>query len=143
AGTCTPLWTASGLVADATPAVAGGRVFVDGGDLEAFDATGVTNCSSTTPKTCTPLWTGTIGQNLAESIAVANGVVYVRAGDLKLYGFDAAGQNNCDTTTATCSPLLVTDPTDGSHSGPVVANGVVYLGSSTGVDAFVPGSGSG
>ena len=79
--TCTPLWTAAGAGGEPplspAPAVANGVVYVgSNGQLYAFSAAGTTGCSGT-PKTCTPLWTGTSNGNATlASPAVANGVVY-------------------------------------------------------------------
>jgi hypothetical protein len=61
-----------------SPAVANGVVYVGSvqGKLYAFSAVGTTGCSGT-PKTCTPLWTGTSPSNTTyASPAVANGMVY-------------------------------------------------------------------
>jgi len=57
--------------------VAGGVVYVGANaSLDAFSAAGTTGCSGT-PKTCTPLWTGTSNGNATfSSPALANGVVY-------------------------------------------------------------------
>jgi outer membrane protein assembly factor BamB len=74
------------------------------GNLEAFDANGITNCSGT-PKVCQPLWTGPTGPNTAvlgegTAPAVANGVVYIASTESEasaipptLYAFDANGFN--------------------------------------------------
>src|SRR5205807_1916897 len=69
-------------------------------------AAGSTGCSGSPPnKTCTPLWTGTIGAVIESSPAVAGGMVYVGANNGKLYAFDAAGSTNCSGTPKTCTPL--------------------------------------
>jgi outer membrane protein assembly factor BamB len=128
--TCSPLWTATtgGAIYSSSPAVANGVVYVgsDDGKLYAFDAAGVTNCSGT-PKTCSPLWTATIGGEVRTSPAVANGVVYVGDGSYGLYAFDAAGDTNCSGTPKTCMPLWAAF-TGGYGESPAVANGVVYVG---------------
>jgi hypothetical protein len=98
------------------------HVFTD--KLYAFDAAGTTNCSGT-PKTCTPLWTGTVGSGGGSSPAVANGVVYVESD--KLYAFDAAGSRGCSGSPTICTPLW-TGASRG-FSSPAVANGVLYAGS--------------
>jgi outer membrane protein assembly factor BamB len=61
-----------------SPAVANGVVYVGSDDhrLYAFDAAGTINCSST-PKTCTPLFSADVGDVVESSPAVANGMVYV------------------------------------------------------------------
>ena len=90
---CTPLWTgAPGFRCVCSVSVAGGLVYAGSarytsGNLYAFDASGVTNCSGT-PKTCTPLWTGPTGRNyLNSAAAVVNGVVYVASGYANLRVF--------------------------------------------------------
>jgi outer membrane protein assembly factor BamB len=136
--TCKPLWTGTtGQIYFSSPAVSGGVVYVAAtdGKFYAFSAAGTTGCSGT-PKTCTPLWTaaiaggGTTGQS---SPAVANGVVYVGAGNT-LYAFSAAGTTGCTGTPKTCTPLW-TAAADGASS-PAVAGGVVYVGGFNGLDAF-------
>jgi outer membrane protein assembly factor BamB len=129
--TCSPLWTAAtGDAVYSSPAVANGVVYVgvegpSGGALDAFDASGVENCTGT-PKTCSPLWTGPTPLGIESSPAVANGIVYV--GESQLYAFDAAGVTNCSGTV--CSPLRVVPESTGfGNSGPSVANGKLYIGS--------------
>jgi outer membrane protein assembly factor BamB len=56
------------------------------------------------------------------SPAVANGVVYVGAGDDKLHAFDAARGTKLWTATTGASV----------DSSPTVANGMVYVGSADG-----------
>ncbi len=105
----------------------------DGGKLYAFSAAGSTNCSGTPPnRSCSPLWTGTSRWGIDSSPAVANGVVYVGAGDSKLYAFSAVGSTGCSGTPKICKPVWTgtTDAFDYNDSSPVVANGVVYVGSS-------------
>ena len=118
----TLLWTANTTnVVDSSPAVANGVVYVSDGNgtLYAFDATGNTNCSGT-PKTCSPLWTSSLGTFPSSlgggSPTVSGGVVYVTGGGV-LYAINAAS-----------GATLWDDPTNGTLSNPVVANGVVYVG---------------
>jgi outer membrane protein assembly factor BamB len=141
--TCTPLWTgATGYGVNSSPAVANGVVYVGSldGKLYAFStAAGSSNCTTTgTPpvKTCTPLWTATIGpadRGTSSSPSVANGVVYIGSAG-KLYAFSAAaGSTNCITTgtppAKTCTPLWTGATGNAVFSSPAVANGVVYVGS--------------
>jgi PQQ-like domain len=80
---CAPLWRTSGggrlpVVANGIE-FAGGSVPTGGGPplpLDAFDATGTSNCSGA-PTTCTPLWTVDPGGPIFGSPAVVNGVLYV------------------------------------------------------------------
>jgi outer membrane protein assembly factor BamB len=146
---CQPLWTGwppSGFTTT-PPAVADGVVYVGvrsnfGGEfLVTFSAAGTTNCSGI-PKACGPLWAGPItgGQNsLKTTPAVANGMVYISAGDIQegsenhLTAFDAAGVTNCAPILGLqhCHPLWTaenqaSDEVFASWS-PAVANGVVYI----------------
>jgi len=130
-----PTWTATtGAAINSSPAVANGVVYIgsggglQGGDnrLYAFDAAGTTNCSST-PKTCSPLWTASAGGAFDTAPAVANGVVYIGSFDNKLYAFDAAGSTGCTGTPKSCAPLWTTTTGGVVHSSPAIANGVVYV----------------
>jgi PQQ-like domain len=133
---CMPLWLGKVGYIAGSPAVAGNVVYVVGGALYALSTDyGSTNpnCSGTTTnRTCTPLWAGTVtGLNSGASPAVANGVIYVGAisGGNKLYAFDAtSGITNCSGTppNVTCTPLW--SAAGGGGLSPVVANGVVYGG---------------
>ena len=69
-----------------SPAVSGGMVYVGSDDhhVDAFDATGTTDCAGA-PKTCTPLWTTTTGAAVAGSPIVAQGTVYFGSLDDSLY----------------------------------------------------------
>ena len=111
----TLLWTAHATnVVDSSPAVAKGVVYVSDGNgtLYAFDAAGNRNCSGT-PKTCSPLWTSSLGGG---SPSVSDGVVYVTGGGV-LSAINAAS-----------GATLWSATTNGTLSDPVVANGVVYVG---------------
>jgi len=123
AATCGPLWhyTSSTPVGFSSPAVAGGKVYVNGNDavLRVFSTSG------------TPLWTapapdGYTGDGSAP--AVADGVVYAGYRD-DLEASSASGTVNCSGTPLVCSPLwTLTGPNGfyGAWDAPVVANGVVY-----------------
>jgi outer membrane protein assembly factor BamB len=122
--TCTPVWSHDFAnqhgVADSTPAVAGGIVYVGAADskLYAFSASG---CGSSS---CGPLWTAGAGGAIKSSAAIAGGVAYVGSDDGKLYAFNAGG---CGASS--CSPLW-TGATGGAvFSSPSVAYGEVYVGS--------------
>lgn len=124
-------WTAPlGDYTSSTPAIANGVAYIgaDNGKFAAFDAVGAANCSGT-PKTCAPLWTATTtARYLRSSPAVSDGVVYVGAGDGKLYAFDAAGSKNCAGTPRTCAPLWTATLGRWVFSSPTVVNGVLYIG---------------
>jgi outer membrane protein assembly factor BamB len=126
-------WTQTVGSVGSSPAVANGVVYVGStqGNLYAFSAAGATGCSGT-PKTCTPLWTGTTGSITYSSPAVAGGVVYVAAEDGKLYAFSANGATGCSGTPKTCAPLWTAAIAEESgRSSPVVVNGVVYITAGT------------
>ncbi len=134
--TCSPLWTAPAGVnySNGAPAVANGVVYVTAtdGTVTAFDAAGTTGCAGT-PKTCSPLWTATVGSPVFSSPIVANGFVYVSSDDGKLYVFDAAGTTGCAGTPKTCSPVWTATIGGGMQgSSPAIANGVAYVGSKDG-----------
>jgi outer membrane protein assembly factor BamB len=84
--TCTALRTydTGDTSINTAPTVANGVVYASGPfnhspGLDAFSASGTTNCSGT-PKSCALLWTAATGSYINASPAVANEVVYVAAG---------------------------------------------------------------
>lgn len=122
-----------------SPTVVGGTVYLGGSDgkVEAFDAKGVTNCTTQSgDTTCTPLRTYDAGGPVATSPAVANGVLYVTAGATgrTLYAFDAAGTVGCSGDPVTCAPRWRAD-LDGVGSDPTVVAGRVYVGTGAGTIA--------
>ena len=132
---CPPLWTATvpGAIRS-SPAVANGVVWVGSDDkkLYAFAQNAVLlNCNmSSTPHTCSPIWTSAAtGGAIGSSPAVANGVVYVASEDQKLYAYQAACATN---HILTCKSLLGSYSTGASpypsDCSPAVSNGVVYVG---------------
>jgi outer membrane protein assembly factor BamB len=75
---------------------------------------------------CQPLWRGNAGTYVESSPAVADGRVFIGAGDAELKVFDASGCGH-----ASCDPLWVgfpAGPLATIESAPMVANGVVYVG---------------
>jgi outer membrane protein assembly factor BamB len=160
--TCAPLWTgATGGSFEAYVAVAGRVVLVATGNtvagtstrVVAFDAKGKTGCTGT-PKTCAPLWTGTVSCEAGASAClllsapvVARGVVYVgvtSAGTCCLasvQAFDAGGRVGCSGNPKTCAPLrkYVVDCQAGftcQASPAAVAGGVMYVGSESNQQDF-------
>jgi hypothetical protein len=144
--TCTPLWTASVLGPPGSPTVSGGRVYVYAdsgvdGELEVFDASGVTNCVTTTPKTCSPLWTaGAPEPHLGDvAPAVAFNKVYLADGV-----YDATGQQGCSGTPRTCDALWQNfffdnqcDYNQGyTVSGAAISDGRVVFSSTCSDDSF-------
>jgi outer membrane protein assembly factor BamB len=137
--TCTALWTAniepagalgSSATISSTPAVAKGVVYVGSttGALEAFDATGTTNCSGS-PKVCTPLWTASTGGAIFSSPVVSGSTVLIGSTDKKLYAFDAAGSTNCSGSPKVCTPLWTATTGGAISDTAAVSNGVAYIGS--------------
>jgi hypothetical protein len=115
----------------APPLIVDGVLYADsGGQLQAFDATGMTDCS-TTPVSCTPLWTAATAY--FDGMTIADGTVFVTDAE-GVQAFDAAGSTDCSGTPTVCSPLwatsthTVTGPAFSPGTGsPVVANGVLYV----------------
>jgi hypothetical protein len=131
---CQPLWTApSGLVGPggiSQPVVAGGVVYqssdgVKPGDLRAFDANGVNNCSGT-PLVCQPLWTAAAPSDSGP--VVDGGYLFINS-DGTLMAFDANGVNNCSGTPVVCQPLWTASVP--ARWIPTVADGKVYVATGT------------
>jgi outer membrane protein assembly factor BamB len=121
-GFCAPEWTATLPAAPQYPVGVGTTetaVGLANGDVAVLDvATGAL------------MWTAHTGSSAATAPAVANGHLYVGAGDGRLYAFASAGCGQ-----ATCGPEWSGPTATGtsvSHQ-PAVANGVVYVGTSAGV----------
>jgi outer membrane protein assembly factor BamB len=130
-------WSAStiGFVLS-SPAVVGGVVYVGAGSygsgtgqLDAFDAAGVTNCSPLHPSLCGPLWSTATDGRIDSSPAVANGIVYAGMG---LNGSHFAHPTFQAYDARTGAVLWTSDVLESALSSPAVANGVVYIGSDNG-----------
>jgi hypothetical protein len=148
---CAPLWRADGGSpggsAGGPPvrtAVANGIVYatnIDG--VFAFDAKGVNGCSGT-PKTCTPLWSGTQMTANPTGPVIAHGLVFMGTDDSNevsfrgsLVGFDAAGVQGCSGTPKRCVPIWRAATITGAvHYSPAVAGDRLYVGSADGLSAF-------
>jgi hypothetical protein len=139
-------------------AVANGTLYaVNGTTLEAFDATGKTNCGPTTSSygfstMCTPLWSAKLSgyvnnANNNTFVAVANGYVYI--GDSSaafatgssggtLYAFPAGG---CGA--ATCSPAWTAKTNGAIETSVAVTPRTVFVGSDDGVLSAFPATGCG
>jgi outer membrane protein assembly factor BamB len=131
--------TASQVVS-AQLSVAGGRVFFVQGDvLEVYDAAGTANCSGGPPKTCTPLWSASLGATSAATPAVTGDTVYVtsEAGNLLAFAAAGCGQPSCAPVwTGSVGSLPI-------HGSAAVANGVVYVGGHDGALYAFAASGCG
>lgn len=122
-------WSApAGAAVTASPALAGGTLFVPtgDGDLVAFDATtGAVRCSAPT------------GSPITVQPAVAGGVVYTGSADGSLHGFPAAG---CGA--ATCLPLWSASTGSRITGAPAVTGGRLYVGTQDGrLIAYAPTEG--
>jgi outer membrane protein assembly factor BamB len=130
-GRSTPLWRGNELTpfTFSTPAVAEGRVFVQGYKLYAFR----TNCRLD-GGVCKPVWKASV-RGFAASPAVANGVVYIGSAAGRLYAFST----NCARGGRRCTPRYTGPPTKGGQpfaASPAVAGGRVYYGAFNRVRAF-------
>jgi outer membrane protein assembly factor BamB len=132
---CNPLWTANLAAAASGPAVRGNTVFVaeSNGWLYAYK----TLCG--TP--CLPLWSGlfypTSTGDVFDSLAIANGTVYVTNGTIPwVSAFPASG---CGARL--CIPIRQYQVGNSFRNntyfpGLAVANGILYVGTGTRLDAF-------
>jgi outer membrane protein assembly factor BamB len=124
---CAQLWRSSSLGGDivASPAVAGGRVFVvsQGDRIQALDATGTTGCSGI-PKTCSPLWVTPLLNDPIASPTVTKGLVYVEQTEAAatVFALDAAtGAHVWDSVPEEASTGFIKQ-----FGAVAVANGVAY-----------------
>jgi hypothetical protein len=102
------------------PNVQGGLLYKVNASVEAYDATGRTNCGGT-PVTCQPVWraTGLFSAGSTQYPTLAAGRLFVIGGNERQIGvFDAPGIRGCDTLASrNCSPLATIDlPGIGSAS---------------------------
>jgi hypothetical protein len=129
--------TATSSPITTAPAVADGVVYLGdpNGDLDAYDAAGVQNCTQPQPGSyptwweCTPLWSATIGL-VADTPVVADGVVYAVTGTglhALATGVSGAGQ----------TPLWQAPVAGGT--APAVDGDQLFVGSTGGVAAFAAG----
>ena len=140
---CSPLWQFQtdlptlSFVPD-YPVISGGTVFIATAspfqrppavlhyNVEAFDASGTTNCSGA-PKMCTSLWTTSDFPTVLPP-AVAHGNVYVTSLNNGLAAFDAGGVKNCSGTPVVCSPVWTSPiPPTGGFQTATIAGGVTFI----------------
>lgn len=128
---CQPAWTAAGSASYGQPTTAGGRVFVDAGTtLHVYDAKGVEGCSGT-PRTCSPLWTGTTD---GMSPLVVGDTLFVYGGSNQIAAYEAFDTSGCSGSPLVCAPIrtydLLSAPCPGlticSFTGPLVADGDTF-----------------
>ena len=138
---CTPVWHATvinGL--GQSLAASNGLLYVTsivqgggsskGDVLEAFDASGKTNCSGT-PTVCTPVWSSTAfgAEYFLQdfSVSVANGIAYAIAGNA-IYAFDANGATDCTGSPKVCSPMWeYTGLTTGASEYAVISGSTLFV----------------
>ncbi len=131
------VWAApTGGAVSSSPAMVSGVVYVgsDDGQVRAFDAAGVTNCTGV-PSTCTPLWNRTTGGAITSSPAVANGVVYIGSADTSLYAFGLPGTAPPTTTTVSSNANPATAGTPITFTATVTSP----IGVPTGTVTFTDG----
>ena len=142
---CQPLWSAgAGLyLTVGGPAVANHTVYFGSfdGDVYAFDARGITNCSGVS-NVCAPLWTANLGYRIVAAPTVTGNTLYITAPNHTLYAFDANGEG-CSGSPKTCSPLwsgrIAPEGTPDCSGrcffglSPFVSNGLVFTGSDDGL----------
>src|SRR6478752_2461091 len=124
------VWSATSGAITSSPVVADGVVYTTTATnrLNAYDATGATNCTGT-PKVCKPLWhSANLAGAIVGSAAVDHGVVYVSGVGERLFAFDAKGQGcNTNTSPPTCAPLWTAQLGGEAFSAPTVAGGSVFV----------------
>ena len=143
---CSPLRSYPTQYPAAIPVVSGSTLYVDtfaisgtaanptlDGGLEAFDATGSTNCSGT-PAVCTPLWQSSAAYASQQPAAVANGDVYVPSSAGPIAAFSADGSTNCSGAPTICSPLWTTSV--GGGWSPITIGGSVLYDTVSGHDVY-------
>ncbi len=110
---CAPTWSAANGGSSSDLTVANGVVYAAFSDntLRAFDANGVTGCSS---GTCSSLWTNTGSSAYGNGMAVVNGVVYIGTVSGALNAFFIYVPSGA----ATISLTGIYNPLEGVASGP-------------------------
>lgn len=125
--TCSPVWIGRipRVTSFVVPTVANSVVYVTSDTtLYAFAAAGDTNCSTTLPRSCVPLWQADLPNGTAVGTApvVSNGYVFQAAANGELEAFDAAGTAGCSGTPKICTRRFFA-----VASGiPAVADGALY-----------------
>jgi hypothetical protein len=146
---CTPLWTYalkySASNAEPYVSVSGSTLYAGTaqvvsardieGDVEAFDASGVSGCNGT-PKVCSPLWTSVSPFPSGGPPIVGDGVAfympYVDTAQ-PFAALDAAGSKNCSGVPVVCGPLW----TSSIDASPIAIGGsVLYATNEENIFAF-------
>jgi outer membrane protein assembly factor BamB len=127
-----PLWKGDELTpfTFSTPAVNGGRAFVQGYKLYAFR----TNCRLD-GGVCKPVWKASVRGFAAAPAVTNNGVVYIRSAAGRLYAFST----RCARGGRSCTPRYAGPSVNGGQpfaASPAVVGGRVYYGAFNRVRAF-------
>jgi hypothetical protein len=149
---CDPLWYYVTAYIPSTwngpylgyPIVAGSTLYVGTGglvfparvqgNLEAFDANGVTNCSGSRTKDCSPIWTSPNGYTGWSPLIVGDGTVF-QPGPISGTAFAAFAANGSDSSSPWSSSL---------DAIPLAVGGsVLYATDETNVYAFDAGGSAG
>jgi outer membrane protein assembly factor BamB len=112
------------------------------GNVFAYDAAGITNCSGS-PKVCQPLWRAPMSSFVDNAAMISNGVVYYGDGKGELAAFNEQGCGGTSGTTPVCDPIWtghtpVQTAADGSpiyhaiHGSPTYYKGRVLVGADDG-----------
>jgi hypothetical protein len=126
--TCRPLWTTNirGLsYADQAPTVAGGVIYVPYGRIGDAAVLAFPEACKTG---CQPLWQGPLPDVVDDSVAVANGFVYVPDYDGAIYAFRVG----CATGGNVCDPAWAGSVGENGPRGAAVAGGLLFIGSQNG-----------
>ena len=126
--TCKPLWTTNirGIsFADEAPTVAGGVIYVPYGRIGDAAVLAFPEACTTG---CQPLWRGPLPDVVDDSVAVANGFVYVPDYDGAIYAFRVG----CATGGKVCDPAWAGSVGENGPRGAAVAGGLLFIGSQNG-----------
>ena len=151
---CKPEWIGStpfdGANEEEGLTVTGATVFFTGGGshryLYAFNTKPTAaNCVTSVAglQTCSPLWSGHVGYDIAQGVSVSGGLAYVSADHL--YAFNVASSPSYCSTSAgatTCNPVWTGSTTAGGGE-PVISGGKVYTTTNNGILTEFPVGGGG
>ncbi len=133
----TPRWTSSGAQVASPAVTAGGLVYAGlrNGQVGAFDAAGVDNCSASNGLVfCQPVWTTSDAPLGVDIPVVRDGRLFVRGDSTSVAVFDASGTTGCSGIPKTCTARWKTSTTD--TQGMAVAPDTLVTTGPSGVHAF-------